>query len=246
MNHFDLKSAFNSLQRQMSLKLTTNRQLVTHAPTMGDVTEDSWRSWLQEYLPKRYCVSKAFVVDHNGYKSDQIDLVIHDRQYSPFVWTVNGVDHIPAESVYAVFEVKQNLDKAMLEYAANKIKSVRLLDRTNAPVYHANGCITEPRELFTIIGGILTLDSTWAEPFGEPFIKVIESLDSRSHVNIGCVLDKGGFDIHYNSSSGHTKDISTQEEALIYFFLKLLSRLQKLGTVPAIDIEKYARALDSI
>lgn len=246
MNHFDLKAAFNTLQKQMSLKLTANRQLVAHAPTMGDVTEESWRLWLQEYLPKRYCVSKAFIVDHNGFMSDQIDLVIHDRQYSPFVWTVNGADHIPAESVYAVFEVKQNLDKGTLEYAANKIKSVRLLNRTNAPVYHANGCITEPRELFTIIGGILTLDTTWTEPFGEPFIKVIESIDTRGHVDIGCVLDKGGFNIEYPSDSEHIREISTQEEALIYFFLKLLSRLQKLGTVPAIDIEKYARALGSI
>lgn len=246
MKHFDLKGAFNALQKQMSLKLTANRQLVSHAPTMGDVTEESWRLWLQEYLPKRYCVSKAFVVDHNGYMSDQIDLVIHDRQYSPFVWTVNGADHIPAESVYAVFEVKQNLDKAMLEYAANKIKTVRLLNRTNAPVYHADGCITNPREPFNIIGGILTLDSTWNDPFGEPFIKAIDALEPRSHIDIGCVLDKGGFNIYYNTDSGHTREISTPEEALIYFFLRLLSRLQRLGTVPAIDIEQYARALDSI
>ncbi|GAB3309473.1 hypothetical protein LJY25_19870 [Hymenobacter sp. BT175] len=246
MNHFDLKAAFNSLQKQMSLKLTTNRQLVAHAPSMGDVTEESWRSWLQEYLPKRYCVSKAFVVDHNGFMSHQIDLVIHDRQYSPFVWTVNGMDHIPAESVYAVFEVKQNFDKKTLEYAGEKIKSVRLLTRTNAPVYHADGCIQEPREHFNIIGGMLSLDSTWSEAFGEPFINVIDSLDSRSHIDIGCVLDKGGFNIHYNADADNIREISTPEEALIYFFLKLLSRLQKLGTVPAIDIEKYARALESM
>lgn len=246
MSSFNLKDAFNGLQKQMSLELTTNRQLVSHAPSMGDVTEESWRSWLQKYLPKRYCVSKAFVVDHNGLTSHQIDLVIHDRQYSPFVWTLHNNNYIPAESVYAVFEIKQNLDKGTLEYAGEKIKSVRLLNRTNAPVYHADGCIKEPRDHFKIIGGILTLDSTWSEPFGEPFIKVIDALESRSHIDIGCVLDKGSFNIHYNTGSDHIREISTPEEALIYFFLKLLSRLQRLGTVAAIDIDKYARALESI
>ena len=38
----------------------------------------------------------------------------------------------------------------------------------------------------------------------------------------------------------------TQAESFIYFFLKLLMELQKLATIPAMDIECYARALDSI
>jgi len=39
---------------------------------------------------------------------------------------------------------------------------------------------------------------------------------------------------------------STEEESLIFFFLKLLIELQSLGTTPAIDINCYGSALDSI
>ena len=34
--------------------------------------------------PWRYCVSKAFVIDADGQRSDEIDLVIHDRSTRPF------------------------------------------------------------------------------------------------------------------------------------------------------------------
>ncbi|OGX82706.1 hypothetical protein BEN47_18275 [Hymenobacter lapidarius] len=246
MNQFNLRDAFNGTQQEMSAILKANRMVNVHAPTKGAVTEERWREWLQEYLPKRYCVSEAFVVDCNSRCSQQIDLVIYDRQYSPFVWNVRGAKYIPAESVYAVFEIKQSLDKDNLEYAGEKIKSVRLLNRTNAPIYHAEGYISKPRDPFTILGGILTLDSGWSDPFDEPFIKVIDAFEPLQHVDLGCVLDRGSFNITYNAESGHSRELSTPEESLIYFFLKLLSRLQRMGTVPAIDIEQYARVLSSI
>lgn len=37
--------------------------------------------------------------------------------------------------------------------------------------------------------------------------------------------------------------ISNSSESLIYFFLKLLSELQKTGTVPAMDIDEYGKFL---
>ncbi len=38
-------------------------------------------------------------------------------------------------------------------------------------------------------------------------------------------------------------ETSTRETALIFFFLRLLHRLQQMGTVPAMDIMKYAANL---
>lgn len=245
MNHFNLREAFAHLQQEMTQKLRANRALNVHAPTKGSVTEAQWRRWLQEYLPTRYCVSEAFIVDCNSQCSDQIDLVIYDRQYSPFVWTVEGAKYIPAESVYAVFEIKQTLNRENFEYAGNKINSVRLLNRTNAPIYHAGGYISKPSTPFNILGGILTLDSGWTESFGESFIKAIDDCEPRHRLDIGCVLDCGAFNITYVEES-NSREISTTQESLIYFFLKLLTRLQRMGTVPAIDVEQYARALESM
>lgn len=82
---------------------------------------------------------KAFVVDSEGHFSEQIDIVVYDRQYSPFIFTFNDQLFIPAESVYAVFEAKQELSADIIRYAQNKATSVRRLKRTSLPIPHAGG-----------------------------------------------------------------------------------------------------------
>lgn len=243
MQEVTLKSIFYNLQKQMVQKLSSGREVLFHAPTKGDASEINWIDWLKTYLPKRYQVDKAFIIDSNNRFSDQLDLVIYDQQYSPFVFKQDGAIYIPAESVYAVFEVKQELNKETFEYASDKIKSVRLLNRTSAPIVHADGVIMKPKPPFRILGGMLTLDTTWTDVFGEPFQNCFRCFEEFGQVDLGCVIQKGAFKINYADQSFET---STQEEALIYFFLKLLIELQKLGTVPAMDIEAYARAIDSI
>jgi hypothetical protein len=42
------------------------------------------------------------VVDSNGDFSQQIDVLVFDRQYSPLIFEYEGQTVIPAESVYAV------------------------------------------------------------------------------------------------------------------------------------------------
>jgi hypothetical protein len=239
-----LKDIFYTLQEQMAQRLAGGRKIIGHPTTKGDASELNWIEWLRTYLPKRYQVDKAFVIDSNNKFSEQLDLVIYDRQYSPFVFHQDGAIYIPSESVYAVFEIKQELTKDTLTFAGEKIKSVRLLSRTSAPIVHAGGVIAAPKAPFRIIGGILTTSSGWADPFGEPFQDCLKSFDDYSQVDTGCIIDTAGFLIDYNPAISFK--VSTNEEALIFFFLKLLVNLQNLGTVPAMDIDAYARALDSI
>jgi hypothetical protein len=89
--------------------------------------------------------------------SDQLDIVIHDRRYPPLLFEVGGAHFIPAESVYAVFEVKQDISKRHIKYAGDKIASVRRLDRTSVGFPTATGP-AERREPQRILGGLVTLD----------------------------------------------------------------------------------------
>jgi hypothetical protein len=197
---------------------------------------------LNTYLPKRYQAAKAFVLDADGNLSEQIDIVIFDRQYSPFLFSQDGACYVPAESVYALLEVKQDLNKENLEYAGSKAASIRNLRRTSAPIPHAGGTF-EPRKLFPIMAGVLTLGNTWNPPFGDSFERVISQLPSEKRIDIGCALQFGAFDVQY--VEGSKPQIEKDEKnTLIFFFLRLLSRLQSLGTVPAIEINEYAKSLE--
>jgi len=152
----------------MRSELGTIRRSVAHAPSMGDVGENKWRTFFTDYLPKRYQIEKAFVVSSNGTLSDQIDIVIFDRQYSHFVFNHDGLKYVPAESVYAVFELKQNIDKNNLDYTAKKIDSVRSLYRTSVAVPQITG--RKKRKCpARIIGGLIALECAHKPPYGNGF-----------------------------------------------------------------------------
>ncbi len=126
----DLKELFQGLQDQMQISLNVNRKFIGHPGSKGDATEQHWIEFLRTYLPDRYKVDKAIVIDSTGNVSEQMDVVIYDAIYTPFIFKQDGFMYIPAESVYAVFEVKQDVE-GYIEYAAKKIESVRKLKRTS-------------------------------------------------------------------------------------------------------------------
>ena len=239
MPDVDIRELFAGMQEQMSVSLRLHTGITEHPVEKGDATEINWHKWLATYLPKRYKADKAFVVDCRGKKSEQIDLVIYDQQYSPFVFNQSGTLYIPSESVYAVFEVKPTINKQTLSYAGKKAKSVRQLHRTSSPITHAGGVLA-PKTPHRILSGVLTANSDWKEPIGKTFDKNLIALDDESKIDIGCVLNAGAF------ISNHTNGVIEKcgaSESLIFFFLKLLIELQKIGTVPAMDIEEYLKMI---
>jgi hypothetical protein len=249
LQKFDLTDAFFRRQAKLAADLGVG-DIATHPGTKGDDTELNWLRMLDAMLPRRYGVSKAFVVDANGHQSEQIDVVIHDRHFSPLLFEVGGANYIPAESVYAAFEVKQQLDKAHLEYGGEKIASVRRLHRTSVDVPHAGGKY-DPVKPRRIIGGFLARRSTWSPPFGDAFHGCLRALDERASadveygIDIGCAVENGGFSVDRQKDELQSVTIEHSEAnvALIYFVMRLLRQLQAVGSAPAIDYDAYLRSV---
>jgi hypothetical protein len=241
----NIRDLFLGLQEQMTRRLSTNRKHITHPVTKGDASELCWLETLNSYLPQRYRAEKAFVLDSEGKLSEQIDIVIFDRQYSPFLFKQDNALYVPAESVYAVIEVKQDIDKSTLKYTSRKIASVQYLKRTSAPIPHAGGEYP-PKDQFEILSGIVALGCNWNPAFGEAFTNVISLLPPEGRVHLGCSLQNGAFNIAYYEKKEPVIEVCNQEESLIFFFLHLLARLQKMGTVPAMEISEYIKSLKSI
>ncbi len=238
----DLKKLFQGLQIQLEASLRAAREVIAHPGAKGEASELNWLRMLTDHLPARYHVSKAFVIDSAAQISDQVDIVIYDHQYSPLLFKQDGALFVPAESVYAVFEVKQELNKENIAYAGAKTASVRRLRRTSVPIPHAGGTFS-PRQHFPILAGILSLDSTWKPPLGDSLTQALQALSKDARLDLGCALLKGAFDAFYSNSDPPSLKRSAPDSALVFLFLRLLQRLQQLGTVPAIDLGEYGREL---
>lgn len=238
----DLRQLFLSLQTSLEADLEVSRQ-VKHAGTKGAAAEVDWRGMLGRHLPNRYQINTAFVVDSTGNISEQIDVVIHDRQFSPIMLEHSGALYVAAESVYAVLEIKPELDKSTIVYAGKKAASVRRLTRTSVAIPSPSGDKHPPKKPFDILAGILCSKSSWEPPFSEPFVKHLQELPDGNRLDLGCALKHGAFEVFYQTPSEPCIETSSPEAALIFFLLRLLGRLQELGNVPAIDFRKYANNL---
>lgn len=259
---------FEGLQKQMIAQLNTNRDFILHPGSKGDSLENVWIEWLKKYLPNRYCVDKAIIIDSNGDLSHQIDLVIYDQQYTPFVFSQNGIHYIPAEGVYAVFEVKPDLQGTVdklnfFEYAGEKIESVRKLKRTSVGIINS-GKEVDPRALTKILGGILASTNSYTSKNNNTIESHLKSLKGLKSIEMGCAVEYGSFYVNY-SGEEDTKNFnfdqrilnyyserifqnvkfSNEKHSLVTFFLQLTRYLQQsIGTIAAIDLNAYAQSVN--
>lgn len=241
---FDLAVAYRQRQEALAAKLRIPSTFTHHGTTIGDATEADWSGMLSSFLPARYGVGPIFAVDSRGGQSKQIDLAIYDRQYSPLFFQTPGsssVFFVPVECVYAVFEIKQELNRDYLEYAADHISSVRRLHRTSADVFHLNGVSPgkDPADQ-PILGGVIAQRPGWADMTGEAARSNLLAERGDGQIDLGLVLDAAAFDITRRSIN-----YSPEGMQLIFFAMHLFKRLRPLATALAPDIEAYEATLSS-
>lgn len=97
-----LRDAFASEQACLAANLKSSFR-ITHSGDRGEVNEQFFIDFLRAYLPNRYTVEKAIVLDSKGAVSHSIDIVVFDRQYTPTLLDNKKHRYVPAEAVYAVF-----------------------------------------------------------------------------------------------------------------------------------------------
>lgn len=209
------------------------RSLIDHPSEKGGVTEGIWLDLFDKYLPKRYQARRAMVVDHRGQLSNQIDIVVHDGLFTPFILDFGGYEIVPIESVYAVFEVKQAVNIANLVYAEEKCSSVTGLIRVNRETRQVRNIEPTP-----IRRGLLATQCDWSQGEEE---KIFEFRSSRaSEKQLEYIVSAESFS---NTCIEGNSIHDMGRAAISRFLLRFVEDLQAIGTVMPIDIEKYLQAI---
>lgn len=238
MTEWSLSVLLGGLHDDIQQKLAIARKAFAHPGTKGDASESVWLEMLQRYLPMRYQAMKGHVVDSKDGFSDQIDVLVFDRQYSPFIFQYEGQTIIPAESVYAAFEAKQSINAEQVRYAQTKIGTVRRLHRTSLPIPSAGGTLPA-KPLHHIIGGLLTFESDWKPPLGNSLSEALSGAPPSERLDLGCIAAHGIFMCDVNEC----QVVTPMGKAATAFLFELIASLQACATVPMIDVRAYARWL---
>ena len=239
MSSWSLSQLLSGLHDDIQQRLEICRRTLSHPGTKGDASESVWLQLLTAYLPTRYQAAKAHVVDSLGVFSDQIDVVVFDRQYSPFIFRFQDQTIVPAESVYAVFEAKQSINADEVAYAHQKVASVRKLHRTSLPIPYAGG-IYPAKPLIPILGGILSFESDWNPALGSALLTALAASQPDDRLDFGCVAAHGY--LAFNKAT-QSHDVFNGGKPATSFLFRLISDLQFSGTVPMIDVQAYAQWL---
>lgn len=235
-----LKGRFIDVETAFVEDLKRHQREITHDGTLGDVTEDAWIDLFKRYLPARYRVAKAFAVDHLGNTTDQLDCLIYDAHFTPALFGKDKHLYVPAEAVYATFEVKQTINAEHLEYAASKVASLRALQRTSAPLESAQGT-SAPKPLLPIIGGLLGMNASWSDGLGDTFLKNFNELTAEKRLDLILTAESGFCD---RLEIERAPVIFNGSGSLIRGLFRLLKALRSKATVPAIEWEKYESVLE--
>ncbi|MEI7027385.1 DUF6602 domain-containing protein [Paenibacillus sp. y28] len=80
---------------------------VAHHLTTGIYREGIWKSLFEQIVPKKFSIEQSvFIVDSQGNVSKEVDLVIFDEQYTPYIFRYGNIKYIPIEAVAVVVQCK--------------------------------------------------------------------------------------------------------------------------------------------
>jgi hypothetical protein len=235
-----LKEALLSVEKRFLASLEYENQTHTHHGTHGDGTEDAWRKLLSEYLPGRYKVSKAFAVDHKGNISEQLDCLIYDAHFTAKLWGEDNRVYVPAEAVYAIFEIKQSVNATHIADAHRKAASVRKLSRTSAPLMGPKGK-NPGRELSEITAGLLALNAEWKDGLGASFLDPVKNASKEEELQFVITATDGSYD---REGRGTNHEVMSGPGSLIRGLFRLIEHLRNKNTVSAVEWDRYEAALD--
>ncbi len=175
----DLLKIFEAINSQMLTDFDKIHSQIEHMGGRGGEREANLRMFLEAYLPRQYAIATGEIVDSKGNISRQCDLIIYDALTCPLLLAGQDYRVFPAESVYAVIEVKSVLDTVQLNSSIENIRSVKDLERANGK-----------------IGGIVfayksNQKKNVIEKFTKQIIKRNTSLLPFEYVDLWCILDKG-------------------------------------------------------
>ena len=78
-----------------------------HSGTIGSYREKIWKEMFQSIIPKKFVIEQSvFLIDSKGNVSNEVDLVIFDEMYTPYIFRYYNLKFIPIEAVAVVVECK--------------------------------------------------------------------------------------------------------------------------------------------
>lgn len=118
---------WNGVTQRLQVETDVFNRLVGHRGEMGRANELSLAQLLQSLLPNSVGIGTGVVIDSEGGRSAQSDVIVYDTALQPQILAQSTQLLFPIETVLAVIEVKTTVDDGAIQDSGQKGEKLRAL-----------------------------------------------------------------------------------------------------------------------
>lgn len=250
-----LQQIFQGLSQKLRADFEFLSSQLNHSLSTGEAREFVLKELLRQYFPARLGVEKGVIISSLEHEapSKQIDIIIYDKLNTPTLYSAENLRIFPIEGVYAVIEVKSNLDNTTLVESIKNIRSVKQM--TKCAFVPQSGVI---KETFNVYGKKTEYFPTLGFIFSYSSMQDIKALKDRieqeddlvnieNNVDTVCILNKSIITNQRDDGTVVvTKNPNTKRgfiltpDSLLFFYLLTMHILPQAWMRP-IKMTDYAR-----
>lgn len=119
------KNSFLNISKNVFYDKQNNKY--THPGEYGIYREAICKRFLRFFLPNKFDIHNGFLINSYNDRSTQCDVIIYDRNSTPFIQAADFQRFFPVETVVAVGEIKSTLSKSDFKDTLNKLAAIKKL-----------------------------------------------------------------------------------------------------------------------
>ena len=252
----NLEQTFKGIKEKMLIDFTEISSQVKHRPSKGSIRErEVIKEYLEKYLPGNIGISNGECISTDGTVSSECDIILYEKNTTPYLVHKDGYQVFPIECVYGVIEVKSKLNKNELKDSIAKIKKIKSMSKVayeeqKGPVIQSTNLYGKKWSFFPTIGIIFAFDSIKLETLKKHFVPMQENIALEKQIDSLWVLNKGMI-IHRNNNGtiefapnpDTSPKIIISDNPLLLLTVHLQS-LMSSGWLPRFKIIKYLEGSD--
>lgn len=98
-----------------------------HPGEFGYYREKLCHDFLSHFIPQTMAIGSGFVLDKEGFVSNQNDIIVYDKENMPIIEDLNKQRFFPIENVLIVCEVKSKLQKKDFEESLKRLAKIKYI-----------------------------------------------------------------------------------------------------------------------
>lgn len=244
---------------ELRLKFQKARDAVGHNGVVGQEGERIVAGFLRDRLPKSIGVTTGEIIDVEGGRSKQADVILYDALHTPMIFSGEDADTsvVPAEGVLAVIEVKTHLRSGDLEGCLANCRSVKQRVRSaylSQPIQLRHFAYGREWEALPVFYSVFSSasDNLYAGSMND----LQADVPIHERIDMMCCLDRGvlvnaGFDLSHGIQEaelvfsarslpkGGLANVETTKPLLIWYAM-LATTVMQAGGRP-IDVTQYLK-----